>query len=190
MTRHAIRRLLLGSGPLKRTSDRLHALSRLVVLAALLAAAPVGLAVGGTVAGLLHGVAQTQAAERTERTATLLDDAPVASSADGGDVLARGQWQGPHGQPMTGLVLAPAGNSTGSTVPVWIDRAGRLISEPMRGSDIAVQSFTAGTVAALALLSIVLLLHLLAVHLLDRARLRRWTAEWSSVEPLWAGRTS
>jgi hypothetical protein len=181
--------LLLGKGPLKRPTDRLHALSRVVVLAALLSAVPAGFTAGGAVAGLLHGVARTQAAERTERTATLVVGAPVASSADSGDVLARGQWLGPGGQLLTGGVLAPAGTAAGRTVPVWIDHAGRITSEPLRDGDIAVQSFTAGTVAALGLPCLVLLLHLLVVQLLDRVRLRRWTAEWTSVEPLWAGRT-
>jgi hypothetical protein len=187
--RHLRPWLLLGKGPLKRPTDRLHALSRVVVLTALLAAVPAGFIAGGTVAGLLHGVARTQAAERTARTATLLDDAPVASSADGGDVLARGQWRGPHRQLLTGEVLAPAGTSAGHTVPVWIDHAGRITSEPLRSGDIAVQGITAGTVAALGLPCLVVLLHLLVVQLLDRVRLRRWTAEWTSVEPLWAGRT-
>lgn len=187
--RSLIRRLLLGAGPLKRTTDRLHALSRIVVLAALLAAVPVGCAVGGTVSGLLHATAQSQAAARTERTATLLADAPVASSADGGDVVARAQWLGPHGRTLSGRVLAPSGATAGSTVTVWVDRAGRITSEPMRSGDIAVQSFTAGLVAALGLPCLVLLLHLLAVQLLDRARFRRWSAEWATVEPLWAGRT-
>lgn len=189
MRRRLIRRLLLGAGPLKRTTDRLHALSRVVVLIAVLAAVPVGIVVAGTVSGMLHQTAQAQTAARTERTATLLTDAPVASGADGGDVLARAQWRGPQGQAMTGRVLAASGAPAGSSVPVWIDRSGQITSPPMNGGDIAVQSFTAGTVAALGLPCLVLLLHLLAVQLLDRVRLRRWTAEWATVEPLWAGRT-
>lgn len=187
MIRGLLRRLLLGAGPLKRTSDRLHAASRVLVLAAVLAAVPVGFAVAGTVAGVLHSTAQAQAAERTTRTATLLAPAPVASGTDGGDVLARAQWPGPHGR-LTGQVLAPGGTPAGSTVVVWVDRAGRITTEPLQNSDIAVQSFTAGAVAALGLPSLVLLVHLLVVQLLDRARLRRWTAEWAAVGPLWARR--
>lgn len=189
MRRRPVRRLLLGAGPLKRTTDRLHALSRVVVLAAMLAAVPVGVAVAGRVAGVLHATAAVQTATRTERVATLLADAPVASGTDGGEVLAHGQWLGPSGRAVTGRVLASSGAVAGSTVTVWVDRAGRITEPPMRADDIAVQSFAAGTVAALGLPCLVLLLHLLAVQLLDRARLRRWTAEWSTVEPLWAGRT-
>lgn len=189
MNRHAIRWLLLGSGPLKRTTDRLHALSRVVVLLAVLAAVPVGLEVGTAVAVALHETAQAQAAARSARTATLLAAAPVAPSPDGGDVLAPAQWQGPHGRPVTGKVIAPSGDPAGSAVTVWLDRAGRLTTEPLRDSDIAVQSLTAGTVAALGLPTLVALMHLLVVHLLDRARLRRWAAEWASIEPLWADRT-
>jgi hypothetical protein len=113
----------------------------------------------------------------------------VASSPGDGDVLAPAQWQGPHGRPMTGEVIAPSGDPAGSAVAVWVDDAGRLTTEPLRAGDIAVQSLTSGIVAALAVPGLALLLHLGVVLLLDRARLRRWTAEWASVEPLWAGRT-
>jgi hypothetical protein len=43
---------------------------------------------------------------------------------------------------------------------------------------------------ALCLPSIVAILHLIAVRAIDAVRDRRWTAEWASVEPLWAGRSS
>lgn len=186
MSRHLVRRLLLGAGPLKRTTDRLHALSRVVVLAAALVAVPLGVAVDATVSSMLHQTAHAEAAARTTRTATLLTAAPEAT--DGGDVLARGQWPGPDGRTMTGRVFAPSGASAGSTVTVWVDHTGRLTTEPVRDGDIAVQSITSGIVAGLCLLCLVLLLHLLVVHLLDRTRLRRWGVEWASIEPLWAGR--
>jgi hypothetical protein len=187
--RHPLRRLLLGAGPLKRTTDRLHALSRVLVLLAVLAAVPAGVAVGAAVAGALHGTVHAQAATHIARTATLLTEAPVVSSPDGGDVLAPAQWRGPHGRLMTGEVSAPSGDPAGSAVTIWVDRAGRLTGAPLSDEDIAAQSITAGIVAALAVPVLVLLAHLGVVRLLDRARLRRWTAEWASVEPLWAGRT-
>lgn len=188
MNRHPVRRLLLGAGPLKRTTDRLHALSRVVLLVAVLAAVPVGAAVGAAVSGALHATAHAQSVVRAARTATLLADAPGTSSPDGGGVLAPARWSGPHGRPMTGEVIAPSGDPAGSAVTVWVDRAGRITTEPLREGDIAVQASTAGVVAALALPVVVLLLHLGVVHLLDRTRLRQWSSEWESVEPLWAGR--
>lgn len=159
MSRHLAHRFLLGTGPLKRTTDRLHV------------------------------TAHAQAATRMQRTATLLSDAPAASGPDGGGVLTRAEWPGPHGRVMTGDVIAPNGDPTGSAVTIWVDRAGRITTEPLRAEDIAMQSSLLGFLAALALPALLLLLHLLVVWLLDRARSRRWAAEWATVEPLWAGRT-
>lgn len=189
MSRHLAHRFLLGAGPLKRTTDRLHALSRVVVLVAVLAAVPLGSAVGAGVADGLHATAHAQAAARVQRTATLLSDAPAASSPDGGGVLTRAEWPGPHGRVMTGQVMAPSGDPTGSAVTIWVDRAGRITTEPLRAEDIAMQSSLVGLLAALALPALLVVLHLLVVRLLDRARSRRWAAEWATVEPLWAGRT-
>jgi hypothetical protein len=188
MSRHLGRRLLLGSGPLKRGSDRLHALSRLAVLGSVLAAVPVGILVGLLASSFLHGTARAQAAARTERTATLLAAAPVASP-DGGDVVARAEWHGSGGQPDLGSVLAPSGAPAGTTVTVWLDARGRITTPPLRGEDITAQSVVAGALTAIALPTLVALLHLLVVHALDRGRLRRWAEEWASVEPQWAGRT-
>jgi hypothetical protein len=180
--------LLLGGGPLRRTTDRLHALSRIVVLAALLAAVPVGIVVGLALTSALHRTADAEAAARSARTATLLSDAGVATSPEDGDVLASAEWAGLHGRAVTGQVLAPGGAAAGSTVTVWLDRAGRITSPPLADRDIAAEGITAGVVAGLGLPVVAGLAHLLAVSLLDRARLRRWGAEWLTVEPLWAGR--
>ena len=59
-----VRRFTLGSGPLKRTSDRLQALSRLVLLLAVLAVVPLAGLVGTAVSGHLHEVAASVAKER------------------------------------------------------------------------------------------------------------------------------
>jgi hypothetical protein len=85
-------------------------------------------------------------------------------------------------------VLAPSGTRAGGTVRVWTDSRGRITTPPLREEDIPAQAVVAGVIAALALPILAALGHLAAVELLDRARLRRWTAEWASVEPLWAGR--
>jgi hypothetical protein len=186
MSRRLRRRLLLGRGPLTRATDRLHGLSRLVVLAAALAAVPVGIAVALTVTSALHRTADAEAAARSTRTATLLADAPVTTGPEDGDVLATAQWARPHGGLVTGSVLAPSGAAAGSTVTVWVDRAGRLTLPPLGDRDITAESLAAGVLAALGLPLVAVLAHLLAVSLIDGARLRRWAAEWLSVEPLWA----
>lgn len=187
--RSLTRRLLLGSGPLKRTSDRLHALSRLGVFAAVLAAIPVAVVVGLAVASLMRATAAAQAAARTQHIATLLADAPAAASSDDGEVPATAGWTGPSGRFLTGTVLAPGGAAAGTRVTVWLDDRGQVTEPPLTDGDVTAEGATAGLLTAIALPTLAALVHLCVVHQLDRARLRRWTAEWASVEPLWAGRT-
>jgi hypothetical protein len=189
VSRRPTRWLLLGAGPLKRTTDRLHALSRLVLLLSLLAALPLGVAADRAVSTALHRTADAQATGHARRTATLLADAPVATSPDDDLVFAPAAWTGSPGRIVTGRVLAPSGASLDSTVTVWVDSRGAITTPPLGSSDVTAESVLSGVLAALGLPLIVCLVHLLVVHLLDRARLRRWTAEWAAIEPLWEGRT-
>ena len=55
--RRLLRRFTLGSGPLKRRSDRLEFLSRVVLTLTLLAAVPIGVATGTAMAGNLTATA-------------------------------------------------------------------------------------------------------------------------------------
>ena len=73
--RRLFRRFALGSGPLKRGTDRLQLVARLLLLITVLTAIPVALAV--VTANYSQGltVAAAEAAERHQVTATLLADA-------------------------------------------------------------------------------------------------------------------
>jgi hypothetical protein len=180
-----LRRFTLGSGPLKRTSDRLQFLSRLVLLLAVLVVVPLSAVVGSSVSGHLHAVARQQAAVRTSVPATLLFDA----TGDRATTPTTAAWAGADGVPRTGAVPAPAGARAGSVVRVWVDTAGTLTTAPLGDGDIAADTIAAvvlGPGSALALLG---LAHVVLVTVLDRRRARRWAEGWAAVEPLWtAGR--
>jgi hypothetical protein len=191
--RALLRRFLLGHGPLKRTSDRLHLLSRLVLAASLIAAVPIAVAVGASMSRSLHATAALQAAERHQETATLLADAPTTdqATADGpmdGRVPALATWAGPNGHLRQGHVLAPAGARMGTAVRIWVDSRGAVTTRPLPASDVTTQVVVAGSLIALSLPSGVAVVHLFAVWAIDAARDRRWAAEWAAFEPLWAGR--
>jgi hypothetical protein len=181
-----VRRFTLGSGPLKRTSDRLQVLSRLLLLLAVLAVLPVSALVGGAVSGHLHEVARQQSAVRTHVPATLLFDAPDGDTAT---VPTTAVWAGADGVPRTGSVPAPAGNRAGSVVRVWVDRAGALTSAPLGDGDIAADTVAAVVLGPGSALALVGLGHVVLVTVLDRRRARRWAEGGAAVEPLWrAGR--
>jgi len=192
--RALLRRFLLGHGPLKRTSDRLQALSRVLLLASMIAAVPMAVAIGCAESTSLHETAARQAADRHLATATLLTDAPASdqNTAEGpadGKVLTLATWASRDGSRHRGHVPAPAGAPVGTAVRVWIDTHGAVTSHPLPASDITAEVVVLGSLIALSLPSTAAVLHLFAVCALDSARDRRWTAEWASVEPLWAGRT-
>jgi hypothetical protein len=192
--RSLMRMFLLGSGPLKRSTDRLHVLCRVLLVLSAVAAVPIAIAVGSTMSASLHATAARQAAERHQATATLLADAPSIDQATtdapaDGQVLTSATWPGTGGHLRRGQVLAPAGAHMGTAVPVWVDSHGNVTARPLATSDITAQVVVAGSLIALSLPSAAVVLYLFAVWGIDAARDRRWAAEWATIEPLWAGRT-
>ena len=186
-----VRRFLLGSGPLKRTSDRLQALSRVVLLLTVLAVVPLAGLVGTSVSGHLHEIARQQQAHRASVPGTLLFDAAPTPSGSGSadDVPTPASWAGADGVPRTGPVPAPAGSRAGSVVRVWVDDAGALTTAPLGDGDIAADAVAAVVLGPVSGLALVALGHVVLVTVLDRRRARRWAEGWAAVEPLWrAGR--
>src|SRR5215204_3055266 len=94
------RRLALGAGPLKRSSDRLQFLARVLLGCSLLTALPIALAVGTATHSGAQAEATAQAAERHEVDATLTEDAPpVSDSYEVAPAKSRAAvvWTGPSG---------------------------------------------------------------------------------------------
>ena len=116
----------MKSEPATRTETAVNG----VLMAAFMAASPfVAYAAGWWVDATLSRRAQVQRAALRQVPATLLQ--PVAIQ----DMLA--QWRLPDGTLRTGRVSAPSGAAAGSTVMVWVNRAGDLADPPMRQVEIA-----------------------------------------------------
>jgi len=185
---HAMRRFTLGSGPLKRTSDRLQCLARVLLAGVLMTALAVALAVGTATYTQGRSELATQAAEREQVVAELLDDASMPrDGSDSGAVLGRAtaSWTGPAGVQRTGAISVPVQAKAGSTQTIWIDRNGDRTTRPLSSSDVV--GLAVG-VAVLTYLGIAMLAtggYLLFRWQLDRSRSRRWAAEWAAVEPVW-----
>ena len=185
-----IRRFTLGSGPLKRTSDRLEFLSRVLLTAVLLATVAIALAVAtATYSGGRAEVAQ-EAAERQRVSARLLEDAvaPVGSG-NGVDVgRAPATWTAPSGAERSGPVPARLGAEAGSTVLVWVDRAGARTTRPLSTGDVVGRALGAAVLTYAGIAVVAIGGHLVVHRLLDRSRYRRWADEWALVGPDWTGR--
>jgi hypothetical protein len=185
-----IRRFTLGSGPLKRTSDRLEFLSRVLLTAVLLATVPIALAVAtATYTGGRAEVAQ-EAADRHRVDARLLEDAAApAGSGNGVDVgQARAVWTAPSGAERSGTVPAWPGAEAGTTVVIWVDRDGSRTTRPLSTGDVVGRALGAAVLTYAGIAVVAVGGHLVVHRLLDRSRYRRWAAEWALVGPDWTGR--
>jgi len=187
-TRALLRRFALGTGPLKRRSDRLQFGARLLLVALLLAlAVPVGLAVGTAVYTQGRADAALQAAARHRTTAQLLEDAsgPTERAGTWQPARARVTWLAPSGDPREAVVDVRAGARAGTSVPVWVDESGQLSRSPPGAGDAARTGVSLGIVAFVGFTVVTVLSYELFRLVLDQSRSRGWEDEWAAVEPVW-----
>jgi hypothetical protein len=190
------RRLLLGSGPLVRGTDRVQRVSRLVVLLAVLAACALASCLALRVSARDATVAARQAAERSQVQAFLLQDAPRSAGpagipeTDGADpagVRTRATWAAPQGPPRVGEITVRAGARAGQAVTIWVTRDGTPTTAPLDAGAVLQDAVGVGLETAIGLSLAAGGLHLVVCGALDRRRDRQWTAEWAAVEPVWRG---
>jgi len=188
--RHVFRQLRPASGPLHRGSDRLQAFGRLVTALLVVAAVPIAIVVGLTVAGHLRTVAAEQAVSRYQVSARLLEDASTRQELMHGapkTVAVRVTWRTASGAIREGVGTAPALAERGASVHIWVDRAGDLTPPPLGSAGVFWQALLIGSLTWLGVTGLAGLGYLLLRELLDRHRLRRWSAEWAEIEPVWHG---
>jgi hypothetical protein len=191
--RRLARRLGFDRNPLRRGTDRIEAILRLVMMIMLVAAVPAAAVVAGQRAdhAALNRAHAQQAADHLVN-AVLLQQAPATGTPDPYTsvqitwVLAR--WQPSGLPPRTGEVLATAGARRGSTVPTWIDASGAVTNPPLDNRDITGDVCIAVIATCLASWLVLLASGALARRVLDRRRLSAWDAEWRAAGPLWSGR--
>jgi hypothetical protein len=197
--RSAVRRFTLGSGPLKRRSDRLQMSARLLVVLAFLVAPPLAVLAATKTTAHLEALAAAQAAERQRVLGVILADASGSTEAPGTRAAAaelpesatqilvrtRVRWTTPAGETREGVVLVPPGTPADTPFPVWVDRDGDLTRAPLDPDGIP---GTATTMALLPLLGVPIVTwtcYAVLCVALDARRDRRWTDGWTAVEPRW-----
>jgi hypothetical protein len=121
--------------PLRRGTDRVEAVLRLVLIILLVAVIPAAAVAAGRWADhqALHRAQLERATDRLV-TAVLLENAPASGVPDPYTSVqttwVRARWQPPGQPPRAGEVLAVAGARQGSTVRTWIDRSGAVTAPP------------------------------------------------------------
>jgi hypothetical protein len=188
--RRALRRFTLGSGPLKRRSDRVQVVGRVLLVVSFLVSPWIAVATTTAVTADLQRTAEVQAAERSQVRAVLLEAARPADDVSYVDAVERpprapAAWTGPDGRSREGTVPAPLRAGAGDTVLVWVDRDGEVTRAPLDPAGIR------GTAAAIGVLPLVGVpiaawaLYALLCFALDARRDRRWGEDWAAVEPVW-----
>jgi hypothetical protein len=187
----AARRLGFDHNPLRRRSDLVEAWLLPAVIAVFLIVSP--LLVGAASAWVHNDNAAAQLAERSwhRGTAVLLQAVPGPLMSDNGAnswiTWTPARWTA-DGRPHVGQVPAAAGSSAGSTVSVWLDRAGNVQAPPLSAVQIRDRVVLAAVVALTALAVFLTAATLIGRRLLDRMRLAGWAADWLSVGPQWSRR--
>ncbi len=192
ITRRLWHRFTLGSGPLKRSSDRIQVLARVLLVLAVLTAVPVALAVATATASHTQALADAESASRHEVTATLLQDAvaPPRNDAEHTALTARveAQWSDATGIIRHGVVRAPRGMKAASTIAIWVDDSGAVTTAPTDDSEVIRQAVLASLFTFLGISVVAALGYFAARRLLERSRMRRWANGWAAVEPVWSGK--
>ncbi len=187
--RRLARRFMLGSGPLKRASDRAEVLARVLLVTVVLTAVAVGLAVATATGTSTQSVADAQSASRYRVTATLTEDPAAGSGGSehaGVDAAVTAQWTAPSGRAREGVIDVPVGARAGSTTSIWVDQEGDVTTRPLDGSDVAARAIVYGFSTFIGISALAVLAYLGLHSLLERSRLRRWAADWAVVEPVWS----
>jgi hypothetical protein len=181
--------------PLRRGTDRVEAVLRLVLIILLVAVIPAAAVAAGRWADhqALHRAQLERATDRLV-TAVLLENAPASGVPNPYTSVqtawVRARWQ-PPGQPSrTGAVQALIGARQGSTVRTWTDRSGAVTDPPMEHRVIAGYICFAVMITCVLSWLVLLAAILLVRRALDRRRLSAWEAEWRASGPLWSGHRS
>jgi len=176
--------------PLRRAADRAEAAVGAALLAAFLVGAPTAAVLAGHWA-YATGM-RTERAEQADRhkvPAVLLQDVPAPAYTPYGmvvlPVLAR--WSAPDGSSQAGLV-SPEGGRAGTTIMVWTDASGHLVSAPLSARQVTRQVALAAVSAPLILGVLLVIAATITRRALDKRRLARWEADWEVTGPLWTSR--
>lgn len=182
----------LDRNPLRRACDRAETVALGALLAVFLAAAPFAAHVAGSWAyATFAREAQAQRAGLSEVRATLLRAPSDVISYPGAGAVSRdigARWRAPDGQVRTGELFVPFRATAGSTVPVWVDRAGQLADPPLSHAELAARVWLVTELAAGALAVALVVAGWLARRGLDRRRMAAWDADWLETGPRWSSR--
>ena len=175
--------------PLRRGSDALEAW---IVLLAWALTVFGGLFIGLAAAqSVEHGLAR-QRAEWHSVQAVLTADAHESTSTESGAdrVWAKVRWTAPDGSEKVGQARVSVGSAEGTSVTVWTDAEGRLVTRPATASQAQLRASMVGVLVGLSVAVVPFVCGRLVRGRLERRRLEQWDEEWERFGPLWGRKTT
>ncbi len=186
--RRLTRRLGPHHNPLRRRSDVIAAWLGPAMVAAFLALGPLAAAAAAAWVRADDTAARHAQLSWHEVPAVLLAGAPGPMMSDNGANSwvdwTQARWTA-DGRSWLGQVPAAAGTTAGSTVPVWLDRAGNVHVPPLTPAQARHRVIDVVSMTLAALAVFLAALALLGRWFLDRRRLAAWETAWQAVGPRW-----
>ncbi len=185
------RRLGFDHNPLRRGWDLIDGWLLPAAIAAFLILGPLAATAAGLWAHAGNVAAQRADKSWHQVTARLLDPVPGPLFSDNGAnswlVWSPARWVA-GGHTRTGEVPAPAGASAGTTVKVWLSRAGKVQAPPLTAAGAGNRVLIAVAFTLACLGALLTAAAVAARWVLDRKRIASWEAGWLSVGPQWSRR--
>lgn len=198
--RESVRLWRWRRNPLMRRSDVMEAWIGLFTMIAVFCTAPVAAWAAGHAADrVLHRAMRAQQAERTKIQAVLVPE-PRQEGTTAGAIAsdperaydprqsATVRWTAPDGSSQSAIVRVDDRQRAAGRMPVWTDRAGRLVDPPLPGTTVAACTTATGAAAALGVTALLCGLRGLLCGQLMRRRLADWDRLWVRADLGW-GRT-
>lgn len=182
-----LRGLRPDRNPLRRTCDRVETYLLAGLFAASAAAAPFAAQAASRAAytGALHAQ-RAQIATRHLVPAELTQPTAAGAADDlSSYVPVRATWTSVTGERRAGQVMVPAGSKAGSTVDVWTDAAGNLVTPPLLASQVAGQGDMAAIGAVTGLGTLYLCEVAIVRRVVNRRRMAAWDADWAVTARVW-----
>jgi hypothetical protein len=182
--RRAGRWLGFDRNPLRRASDRLESLLKLVTVAAVAASVVLAVQLGEASYHDGHRSAAAHHARYQQVPAVLQVDAPAAAPGPA-PRMARASWIGPGGHTHTAPIPVDSGAKAGHQITISTDAHGDVVSPPPTGDDIVLSAAATGIGVLLGTFAVTAVAAGGAWHALNAARTRRLGLEWQEVATRW-----
>ncbi|WP_306319476.1 MULTISPECIES: hypothetical protein [unclassified Streptomyces] len=180
--------------PLRRRSDAVEGWAALLLgLIALLVAPAAGAAAGWAAHDDALAHARAQVAQRQHVRAELVEDAPdyvPSQSGTQNSVTYPVKVRWTDGGRRTVVATAPvsAGLDRGDPATVWLDKRGRVTTQPWGSEAVWARALTAAFLVTATTATLALLARFTLRRVLDRRRLAAWDRDWRRVGPEWSRR--